>query len=183
MYKDIVFGGGMGQGQRWVMSSDLCYDNSSVNSWNADVAKIPSMIMCYHENEKKKEKHLILVLYNKRMIYWYLSSISEEIFVLCVNYRLFPFCYALLSVYFSMMYDDCCLVTSGLTSQTQFRVTNRWLLVEISTPKHVQKSVYRVAWWWPSGQTVKEACCFLGLWWHADFDLKNYNVEWIPICE
>lgn len=88
--------------------------------------------------KKKKEKHLILVLYNKRMIYWYLSSISEEIFVLCVNYRLFPFCYALLSVYFSMMYDDCCLVTSGLTSQTQFRVTNRWLLVEISTPKHVQ---------------------------------------------
>lgn len=72
MYKDIVFGGGMGQGQRWVMSSDLCYDNSSVNSWNADVAKIPLMIMCYHENEKKKEKHLILVLYNKRMIYWYL---------------------------------------------------------------------------------------------------------------
>lgn len=131
------------------------------------------------KKKKKKRNDPFFCLFFCITKEWYTDIcqvLLMRLFVLCVNCRIFPFCYGLLSVYFGMMYDDCRSVTSDLTSQIQFWLTNGWLLVEISQHQKMYESIYKVAWSWTSGQSLKEACCFSWITMTCWFWFENYTV-------
>lgn len=133
-----------------------------------------SCVVMKKEKKMKKKKQSVLVLYNKRMIYWYLSSISDAIFVLRVNYRLFsfpfwfPFC-----VFFGMILWRL-LFRSRQPQHLRFSSDSRRRRRRTTA----QKSVSGVAWSRTRvNRLMTEARCF-----SLDYDdmpiliLKNYNV-------
>lgn len=79
-----------------------------------------------------KKRFFFFVLYNKRIINWYLSSTSDEIFVLCVATRIF------LSVYFLCIWVWCLTIVVRHFGRLRFEfhsLTGRLLVWSLNTPK------------------------------------------------
>lgn len=134
MYKDIMLGVGRIGGK-----DEYCLVTYVMIIVDFLLTPEMQMLPKYHQLScvNMKKKKICFCFVTKE---WY-TDICQILLMrslfLCVNYRIFPFCSGLLSMYFGMMYDDCCSVTSDLTSPIQFWLTNGWLLVEMSTPKNV----------------------------------------------
>lgn len=167
------------------MFSELCYDTS----WISVHFPMMQMLPKYHQlscvNHGAKKENVFFFLYHKRMIYWYLSSISWWDFSFMCYYGNFPFCYELLSMYLGMMYNDCCSVTSDFSSPTGFfdSLMNDCLLKSQHSPPPKKKKciqVYEVAWLQTSEASLKEACCFSWIMMTC-FWFEYYNAE--LICE
>lgn len=141
----------------------------SVKFWNADVCQNAIKLSCV--DMKRKRKNLFLFCIRKE---WYADIrhvlLMRSLFCVFAT-KSFLSLMVLLSMYFGTMYDDCCSVTSDLTSQILFLTSPMDdCFLKSQHPKMYKSLIYKVAW---SSESERGLLLFMS--YDMIFDLKTMS--------